>query len=1005
MRIIIHVIFLSFIFLPVKLYGQSYWENYELFNTRNGLSNNAVLAIAQDNRGLLWIGTRNGLCIYDGYDFEVKKNIFNTGNEWDNAFYCVFKDRQNNIWVTTQTGKAGMFRTGNDDSLAIYTTEHFVWGEFISCIYEDKAGNIWMGSSSGNIYQAMPEGKRLIPRGTVTQDYIRSIEEKENGNFIINNYYTANLLRPRTDRGDIFYITINVDTLRFHAPGKTIAISDPDILSKRHYAISTTATGNYLLATSQLVKEYDAFGKLTERIEVRDDPNYSSEDIANCIFEDASGILWMGTNFGLVKLNREKYRFTKFVTNSTYGKLNSNYVRSIFIDKHHIWVGYRGGSPNLLIYDSSNKRYTSISGLYNAKLPIAGSINVFCKLRSGMLLTGGEAGLFYADIKNKKTLLFNPFPFKDQNNMQPELLEIWSMLEDRQGRLWVGSKVMGLYIIDPATHRARHYPYSTPLGTQKGLASVWKIFEDHKHDIWLGTENGLDSVILAPDGYPSGFYNIHDHYKGNAGRRVWSITEDRQLRFWFGTTDNGFSMLDKNNRAFITYNHTNGLPGDVTCGIVPDQKGYLWISTSNGLSKFDPVNHTTRNFTLNNGLPGDDFNFNACCAAPSGQLFFGTKSGMVAFYPDVITSKTYADIPVLIRTIDLWDKKYISDPDTAKPVYFKHNQNFFSFRFALPEYSSPSTHYFRYLLDGYDNQWVTLDARHPIATYTDVPPGAYTLHVKASVDGGKWSKPVRLQIVVQPAFWQHPFFRIVIIMVFISVVISVIYIRFNRSLASEREKSLLSQRFAELEFRALQAQMNPHFIFNSINAIQHFMFSNNEITANAYLSKFARLMRLYLESSNNKYIPLTEEIELLKLYVSLEKLRFDDKFDYTFSTDPYFDHSVIEIPSMLVQPYVENAINHGLALRTTKGMLHISFTRSEQYVICRIDDNGVGRAYAKTQKNDKQRKSRGMDMIGERLNAYRLVDNIEIKITITDKTGIDGSSDGTLVELFIPALV
>jgi sensor histidine kinase YesM len=273
--------------------------------------------------------------------------------------------------------------------------------------------------------------------------------------------------------------------------------------------------------------------------------------------------------------------------------------------------------------------------------------------------------------------------------------------------------------------------------------------------------------------------------------------------------------------------------------------------------------------------------------------------------------------------------------------------------------------------------------------------------VSGSVNGQQWIKPTRLSIIIRPAIWQRTSARVIAALVFLVVVVYVISNRFRRSVAREREKLQSDQKFAELELRALQAQMNPHFIFNSINAIQHFMLNNDELSANTYLSKFARLMRLYLESSKNKYIAITEEIELLQLYVHLEKLRFEDKFDYSFTVDPYFKHTALEIPSMLLQPYVENAINHGLALRKTQGSLNVRFSRTASGITCVIDDDGVGRSFAAARNGN--HRSRGMDIINERLGAYRLVDNIEITTQVIDKTDNEGKATGTRVEVFIPA--
>lgn len=1002
---ILHILLLLCIF-RAHSFAQSYRENYELFTTRTGLPNNAVLSIVQDDRNLLWIGTRKGLCIFDGYEFEVKRDVFGTPDgDWGNIFHSLCKDGKGNIWFATQNGKTGVYNvhTGKVTSLA---TNDFTYQEHVVSMLCDASGTMWLGTNSGGLFMGDEQGKRLVKASPKNFGSVLSIQQGP-GKFIINHYDSC--LHPAGRQIPVqhipAYLRIEDGYMLFCNTSRIIKIYENEIITRRHYTTCITPTGRLLIATSNLVKEYDTSGRLANRLVIGDDANSDNEDIANFIFEDATGIIWLGTNSGLIKIDSRKYFFTKFTTGGSYAKLNNNYVRAVFTDdRDNIWVGYRGGLPSRLAYDSAKQKFSSTSYSYagsGAPAISAGAINIIRQLRSGILLFGGAEGLFFLPPNPGKAARLNRFLLK-KDTVAGLPVEVWSLHEDRRGRVWAGTRAVGLYIIDPATRRFRHYKYDGITRTSPGLAPVWQVFEDYKGDIWLATESGLDSVIMRPDGYPAGFYNLHGHYSGEAGRQVWSVAEDTLHRLWIGTTDNGFSRVDKEKQAFITYGRGSGLTGNVVCGLLFDRKGYLWMSTISGISRFDVANQSFTHFSESDGLPGNDFNFNACYRAPSGRLLFGTKSGLTLFDPAAAPAPRSTGQPVLVRTFNLWDKKYIDNPPAGKTITLAHNQNFFSFRFALPDYRAPETHYFRYMLQGFSNQWTKTDARHPIATFTNVPPGEYTLLVQGSGDGSRWgSKTTQLHLAIQPAFWQQPFFRLGLLLLLATGAALLVYKRFTATVAKEREKSRIGQKFAELEFRALQAQMNPHFIFNSINAIQHFMLSHNEITANAYLSRFARLMRLYLESSKNKYIPLSEEIDMLKLYVHLEHLRFEDKFEYSFSIGPGLESAQLEVPSMLLQPHVENAINHGLALRDTKGTLYISIHRTDNSIVCIIDDNGIGRHAAGRRRNGNR--SRGIGLVQERLAAYKAMDEIEIKTIITDKMNEDGTPAGTRVEVIMPA--
>lgn len=211
---------------------------------------------------------------------------------------------------------------------------------------------------------------------------------------------------------------------------------------------------------------------------------------------------------------------------------------------------------------------------------------------------------------------------------------------------------------------------------------------------------------------------------------------------------------------------------------------------------------------------------------------------------------------------------------------------------------------------------------------------------------------------------------------------------------------------AELELRALQMQMNPHFVFNALNSIQSYVMNQDTLTANLYLSKFSRLIRLFLDSSRSKFIPLAEEIKLLTLYIELEKIRFESKFEFEIIVDSMVNRYV-EIPTMILQPFIENAINHGLRYKHQKGLLSIRFYKEVGYLICKIEDDGVGRRNAeKIQgKSSKGYKSQGLKITTERLMTYNKINDANIVFSIKDRIENPVSPNdevGTLIEIRFP---
>jgi len=206
---------------------------------------------------------------------------------------------------------------------------------------------------------------------------------------------------------------------------------------------------------------------------------------------------------------------------------------------------------------------------------------------------------------------------------------------------------------------------------------------------------------------------------------------------------------------------------------------------------------------------------------------------------------------------------------------------------------------------------------------------------------------------------------------------------------------------------ALLAQMNPHFLFNSLNSIDSYIIRNESKKASEYLNNFARLMRLILQNSRSNYISLKDELEALELYMQMESLRFKNKFCYSIAVDNDVDTSSVVIPPMLIQPYVENAIWHGLMHRSngSEGLVKISISKKEEDLQCVIEDNGIGRTKAeeiKAQKPTNHKRSMGMQITQDRIEIINKLYNMNASVEIHDLTDADGNAKGTKVELTIP---
>lgn len=260
--------------------------------------------------------------------------------------------------------------------------------------------------------------------------------------------------------------------------------------------------------------------------------------------------------------------------------------------------------------------------------------------------------------------------------------------------------------------------------------------------------------------------------------------------------------------------------------------------------------------------------------------------------------------------------------------------------------------------------------------------------------------------ISSPKKW-GPWLIVVIVLSILLAIFGLYRYQMNQFKAREQLKTAFEKKLAHVEMSALLAQMNPHFLFNSLNSIESYIVSNQTKAAAQYLNNFSRLMRLILQHSRSNYISLKEEINALELYLEMEHIRFKDKFQYGIYIARDLDTNTIDIPPMLIQPYVENAIWHGLMHKPDRsnGMLVLEISRKANFLYCVIEDNGIGREKAQAivaKKTTPRKRSMGMAITKDRMKIMSQLYNFNTEVKVTDLYCKNGEARGTRVELFIP---
>jgi hypothetical protein len=518
------------------------------------------------------------------------------------------------------------------------------------------------------------------------------------------------------------------------------------------------------------------------------------------------------------------------------------------------------------------------------------------------------------------------------------------------------------------------------------------------HRIWFG--NGQIGLSCY-DGkkFQSFSHNDSDAHSLRDNVITW-LANDKQGSVWVSTYG-GISKMEitkAGNVSFSNYTSKDGLPSEVIGSIMFDKDDNLWFSSFGGLSKFNLTSHEIKNYTVKDGLIEDYLAYNFC-TSDDGELFLGAYKGYFRFYPNITRSEISG--PVVLNSFKVFDKE--RPLEEYKAFKLTPKENFFSFEFATINFSNPENTQYAYKLEGFDENWIYCGDRR-YASYTNLDGGKYTFKVKSRNSEGKWTEPTTASVFIETPLYKNVWFIVFLASAFSGFIYFLYHYRIRQIETTERLKTKFNQELSETRMQALRAQMNPHFIFNCLNSINRYIIKSDIKTASLYLTKFAKLIRLILDNSENKKVVLSHELEALKLYIEMEALRFDNKFSYHLHIDSNVGTDSIEVPPLLIQPYVENAIWHGLLHKEENGHLAVNVSRMNGNLVCEIEDNGVGREKSKQLKSKTAvtRKSVGMKLTEERLKILNESTHSFSSVKIVDLQNETGEASGTKVILQIP---
>ena len=550
-----------------------------------------------------------------------------------------------------------------------------------------------------------------------------------------------------------------------------------------------------------------------------------------------------------------------------------------------------------------------------------------------------------------------------------------SLFIAKNGTPWIGWGAGLRKIINGKVYVANY----NPTGNR-----IYAMAELHNDDFYVGSDYGL--FRYKEGKFFSDYHgNPHLMYRINA----MAFTADSAL--WMAT--NAYGLLSFKNGKVSSYTTKDHLLSDHCNNLLADSNT-IYLATNNGLNIIRSENnivhiisYSTANVLVSNHI-------NQIIKKDKNNFILATDKGIVEFDERKLPKSVPSD-PYLNGVI-------INDSAQQLLSYYdlNYNNNNIRIDFGAINFNSAGNIYYRYKLIGVDANW-----NYTIYTsvkYSYLHPGNYTFVVATQNADGSWNpKTASFSFFIETPWWQTWWFRTLVGLCLIGTIYLIVRWRFN----AYKQKINRERALSESELKALRSQINPHFIYNSLNAIQDFILQNQKEDAHLYLTKFATLMRSILSHSRTSTVSLEEEITSLRLYLELETLRFNNQFTFQFIVDEQIDTEYVQIPSMILQPYIENAILHGLATINEGGKIIISFSLKNNFLVSTIEDNGIGRkkaAESRKQRIWKGHKSLGMAVTQERIDLISHHQKEKTRIEISDLVNETNTPLGTRVTIYFP---
>lgn len=794
--------------------SQAQSTHWQQLSVEAGLSQSTVNTIFQDSRGFMWFGTENGLNKYDGTGFSIFKNrSADTSSLASSNVYAVYEDNDKNLWFGTRAGLSRYHRATNsfvnyDFPARTCYAMRPVWaivgdhdnkhlwigasgglfrfnratGQFnhyrlndsiqnansVRTLCRDRQGQLWMGTSVGTLLRFNPSTAHFTPILTNHPDAMGrspiTAIHRDNEDHIWVGREDGTLLRYDTPSSFHLY-----KALQHQYPIRALGED-----AGSNLWVGTDHGGAFLLNQQADVA-----------VSLREGQVGDNADVVLSFCRDTKGDMWFGTYRGGAYLfDKTDSAFTQMVPYAEVKHAGeSNSVLTVYRDDGDLWAGTDGGG--LVRKGPEHTTY------YKKQRGGLADNTVLCLAKAkGQLYIGTYTGGL--SVLNLATGRFTTY---DKHNGLGDN-SVWALYPEGD-LVWIGTNNGGLQLFDPRKNTFRSF--TNTLKDHRTISSnaVRCIYRDSRQRLWVGTVSGLN-VFHEHNGTFTAYY--HDDGTGGISSDVIvCIYEDSEKNVWFGTHGGGINRYDYSTNTFTSFQEEDGLAGNIVCGILEDEQGFLWVSTNRGLSRFDMRKQTFKTFDTHSGLASAEFNIGAQYVDGDGRFYFGSIAGVTSFQPHHIRENTFVP-PVVITDFQVFNKPLLPAMDEIQEVTLNHTQSMFSLHFASLSFSHADKNCYAYRLEPFDQDWIQAGSINT-ATYTNLDPGEYTFQVKASNNDGVWNeKYASLRIVITPPFWKTIWFTVLLGLAITGGLYAAYRLQINTLRRRQRALAqLLAERTTEIE--------------------------------------------------------------------------------------------------------------------------------------------------------------------------------------------------------------